>query len=302
MHIPVLLHEVIEYLNLTSLPAGRQVPKEVIDATLDGGGHTLAILEQFPDIRVLGIEYDPVEYKEFKSNVESLTSKSRLITVNDSYVEMQAIAKANDFHPDGVLFDFGVSSWHYAASGRGFSFQKNEVLDMRFNPSVQTRTAADLVNLESQEELERILAELGEEQFSKQISRAIVYTRQDKPILMTDDLVGLIRGAVPSWYRHKKINPATKTFQALRMAVNDELGNIRAGLEAAIEVTRPGGRIVAISFHGLEDKTVREVFNREAKAGRIRWVTKDTIKPKWAEVSKNPRARSAKMKIAEKIL
>lgn len=305
-HIPVLLNEVIEYLNIKS-------GSKVIDATLDGGGHTLAILEKFPDVQVLGIEFDPVEYEEFERKAtrpndrshsvgqESEKQKARLKTVNESYVDMARIVAKHEFYPDAILFDLGVSSWHYESSGRGFSFQREEPLDMRFNPSVQPVAAAEVVNTRSVEELERILDEYGEEQFAQQIARAIVSARKEKVITQTSELVAVISGAVPQWYKHRKIHYATKTFQALRMAVNDELSAIHKGLEQAIEVLNSRGRLVVISFHGLEDKAVREVFKKYVTEGVIRWVTKDTIKPKWAEIKQNPRARSAKMKIIEKL-
>lgn len=290
MHTPVLLHEVIEHLNLA---AGKQI----VDATLDGGGHSLAIESQFPDVRVLGIEFDPVEYQEFTE----AHRETAIIAVNDSYEHMREIVQQYSIKPDGVLFDLGVSSWHYASSKRGFSFQANEPLDMRFNPDKEQTTAAEVVNTSNQQELEKILTEYGEEQFAPGIARAIVKARQVKPILSTFDLVAVINDVVPNWYKHRKIHPATKTFQALRMAVNHELAAIRSGLEAAIDVLEPKGRLVVISFQGLEDKMVRTVFREAVTAGKLKWVTKDTVKPKWSEIKQNPRSRSAKMKIAEKI-
>lgn len=291
-HVPVLLEEVIEYLNLSS-------EKWVIDATLDGGGHSRAITERFPGIRILGIEWDPVEHAEFLKRNPDLSA--RITAVNDSYVNIASIAAMHGIVPDAILFDLGLSSWHYEASGRGFSFQKSEVLDMRFNPHTQTTTAADIVNTHAEEELERILACYGEEQFSKEIARAIVERRATGPIMTTDDLSAVIKSAVPGWYTHRKIHWATKTFQALRVVVNDELENVRLGVSAAIEILKPGGRLAVISFQGMEDKIVRELFKERAKAGVIRWVTRHTIKPSWDEITRNPRSRSAKMKIVEKI-
>ncbi|MEK7582755.1 MAG: 16S rRNA (cytosine(1402)-N(4))-methyltransferase RsmH [Patescibacteria group bacterium] len=299
-HTPVLLHEVIEYLKLEPIKSVDSAPgKKIIDATLDGGGHTREIISRFPNVKVLGIEFDPVEVEEFRMDNSALLEK--MILVNDSYINMEQIAKENDFYPDGVIFDLGVSSWHYGSSGRGFSFQNEEPLDMRFNPKKEQTTAADIVNAWDEGQLVRILAEYGEEQFAESIANAMIRARQEKLILTTADLVSVVKSAVPGWYIHRKIHCATKTFQALRVAVNDEIETIRKGIEAAIKILNPGGRLVVISFHGLEDKTVRTVFKEQVVVGTIKWVTKDTIKPTWAEVEKNKRARSAKMKIIEKL-
>lgn len=176
-----------------------------------------------------------------------------------------------------------------------------EPLDMRFNPKVNNMTAADIVNTTSREELDKILADYGEERFSAEIAKGIADSRKIKPIIETTELVEIIKASVPTWYRKRKIHPATKTFQALRIAVNGELDNVTAGVSTAIDILRPGGRLVVISFHGLEDKIVREIFKNKTKDGVIKWVLKGTIKPKWEEVQRNPRARSAKMKVIEKI-
>ncbi len=179
-----------------------------------------------------------------------------------------------------------------------------EPLDMRFNPSAgsgQARTAADIVNTASREELDKTLADYGEEQFSVEIAKGIVDSRKIKPIIETTELVEIIKASVPAWYRKRKIHPATKTFQALRIAVNQELDNVTAGVLAAIDILEPSGRLVVISFHGLEDKIVREIFKNKTKDGVVRWVVKGTIKPEWKEIQENPRARSAKMKVIEKL-
>ncbi|MDP3697134.1 MAG: 16S rRNA (cytosine(1402)-N(4))-methyltransferase RsmH [Candidatus Taylorbacteria bacterium] len=292
-----MLNEVIEYLNIG--PGAR-----VIDATLNGGGHTRGILEKFPDTEILGMEWDPdiIENLKLKIKNEKLGNlESRLIIVNDSYINLKKIVEEHGFQPDGIIFDLGLSSWHYEKSGRGFSFMKNEPLDMRFNPQDSARTAADIINTASEEELEEILNLYGEEKFSRDIAKNIVKTRKIKLIIKTTELVETVMNAVPGWYKKRKIHPATKTFQALRVAVNGELENIEKGVLAAIDVLKNNGRLVVISFQGLEDKIVREIFKQKVKAGVVRWVVKGTIKPKWEEVKNNPRARSAKMKICEKI-
>jgi len=251
-HTPVLLKEAIEYLNI-----GKN--SNIIDATLDGGGHTRAILEKYPEVKILGIEFDPTLFKSLQLNDD------RLIKINDSYVNLKNIVKDYKFKPDGILFDLGLSSWHYEESGRGFSFKRNEILDMRFNPEIQPESAVDIVNKYSEDELRELISYLGEEQFAGNIAKNIVRARREKPIIMTEDLVNVISRSVPEWYKQQKINFATKTFQALRVKVNDELGNVRKGVQAAIEVLKPGGRLAVISFQGLEDKTVKEVFKENVK-------------------------------------
>lgn len=297
MHKPVMLNEVIEYLNI-------KLDAKIIDATLNGGGHSFGLLEKFPDINILGIEWDPDIFQETGFKIYNSEFASRLTVTNDSYVNFEKIVADNNFRPDGILFDLGVSSLHYEKSGRGFSFMKDESLDMRFNPSTssgQVQTAADIVNTESQEELTKILVDYGEENFANNIAKQIVSARKNKPIMTTAELVGIINQSVPVWYKKRKIHPATKTFQALRIAVNNELDNVEKGVLAAINVLNSGGRIIVISFQGLEDKIVREIFKQKVKDGTLKWVVKRTVKPKWEEVKNNPRARSAKMKICEKI-
>lgn len=294
MHKSVLVNEVIEYLNI-------KPSSKIIDATIDGGGHTKAILERYQDANILGIEWDPILYREISSTFQA-SSFTKLIITNDSYTNLERIVKDNEFYPDGILFDFGLSSWHYEKSGRGFSFMRNELLDMRHNPEIQVLTAMDLVNKSDTKELERILSDYGEEKFAHDIAENIVQVRNTKPIIMTSDLVSVIESSVPWWYKRKKINPSTKTFQALRIAVNDELKNVKEGILAAINVLSPSGRLVAISFHGLEDKTVRDVFKTKSKLGEIKFIKKGTIRPSWDEQRSNPRSRSAKMKVVEKIV
>lgn len=289
VHEPVMMAEVVKYLQIDS-------GSRIIDATLNGGGHTRGILEKYPEVKILGVEYDPDIFAKFQLTEEA----KRIIATNDSYVHIKEICQRYNFKPTGILFDLGVSSHHYE-NGRGFSFKGNEPLDMRFNPKIQGLTAADIVNGYGPEDLEQIISEYGEEAFAERIAKAIIHFRQIKPITTTEDLVEVINGAVPAGYKHRRIHPATKTFQALRMAVNDELSAIEEGLNAAIDVLEPQGRLVVISFHGLEDKKVRKVFKERVAREEIKWVTKDTIKPNWQEIKNNPRARSAKMKIAEKL-
>ncbi len=198
------------------------------------------------------------------------------------------------------MFDLGLSSWHYEASGRGFTFQKDEPLDMRFNTEVG-KPARAIINTYEIVELEQILRDYGDEQFSKQIAEAIGKARKIKPIMSVKDLVEVISSAVPEWYKHRKIHFATKTFQALRVVVNNELANVEKGVQSAIDILPSGGRLVVISFQGHEDKIVREILKKNVKAVIISQPVKGTVRPTWDEQKANPRARSAKMKVAEKI-
>jgi len=294
IHTPVLLNEVLEYLKI--VPSGRY-----IDATMNGGGHSLAIAEKIqPDGFVVGIEWDSDLFKETESSFKNNSLRKNLILVNDSYVNLKSIAKKHDFEPDGILFDLGLSSWHYEVSGRGFTFKKEEPLDMRFNTSNGV-PVNEIVNLYSIPEIEQILRDYGEEQFAQSISESIGINRKKKPIMTTNDLVSVISVAVPNWYKNRKIHFATKTFQALRIVANNELGNVTEGVLAAIDILKPGGRLVVISFQGHEDKIVREIFKEQVKAGRITQPKKGTVRPKWPEQQVNPRSRSAKMKVAEKV-
>lgn len=289
-HTPVLLDEVIRYLE----------PKEgsvILDCTLNGGGHAAAVVAK--GARVVGIEWDPAIARAFFTNHPEL--EGFVTVINDSYVNLEKICKEQGIVPDGILFDLGLSSLHYSASGRGFSFMRDEPLDMRFNPETNPLTAGRILNEYEPEELERILTVYGEEQFAGQIATAVALSRRAAPLRTTSELVALIESAVPVWYRHRKIHCATKTFQALRVVVNGELDNVTQGVLAAIRILKSGGRLLVISFQGAEDKIVRELFKTATKEGTIEWVTRKTIRPTWAQTKENPRARSAKLKIAQKI-
>jgi len=292
VHQPVLLNEAVEYLN----------PKpgdKIIDATFSGGGHSLAILEKIkPKGKILGIELDTELFNAAKGkffNIKGIT------LVNDNYRNLKKIAGENGFlEADGVLFDLGMSSWHLSKSERGFSFQKDEPLDMRYSEK-ESLTAREIINQWPPEEIEKILREFGEEKFSRPISKMILEARKKKPIISTFQLIEAVKKAVPLWYQHRKTNFATKTFQALRIAVNDELGNLEVGLTEMPEVLKKGGRGVVISFHSLEDRIVKNRFRELKKAGIAEIITKKPVQPTEEETAKNPRARSAKMRVIEKI-
>src|SRR3989338_1647544 len=297
MHIPVLLNEVIEHLN--PKPCGK-----FIDATIDGGGHALAILERVvPEGKLLGIEWDSRLLGDMSARISKTEFKENIILINESYVNLKQVAEQNNFiGVDGVLFDLGLSSWHLEVAGRGFSFQKDEPLDMRFgiNDHGQQPTAEDIISGASYDGLVKILKEYGEERFAKSIAAGIVNTRREKPIRTTLELVEVIKNSVPFWYRRGRLHFATKTFQAIRIAVNSELENVRQGLAQAVEILGAGGRIAVISFHSLEDRIVKNFFREEAQTGNLRIVTKKPVLSKPEEIMENHRARSAKLRVAEK--
>jgi len=288
MHISVLKKQVLEYLN-------PKPDENFIDATIGQAGHSLTILEQNkPKGKILGIELGKEVYK-------SLLAKNikRLVLVNDSYLNLKEIVEKKKFkNISGILFDLGFSSWHLENSGRGFSFKKNEPLDMRYTV-LSKLTAKEIVNNWTEKEIEKILKKYSQEKFAKRISKRITEQRKLKPIKTTFDLIEIIKQSVPSWYQHKRIHFATKTFQALRIAVNDELNNLKETLPQALEILEKGGRLVAISFHSSEDRIVKNFLKENFKSLRI--LTKKPIRSSKSEIINNPRSRSAKLRAAVKI-
>jgi 16S rRNA (cytosine1402-N4)-methyltransferase len=268
------------------------------------------------------------------SKVESLKLRRRLILVNDSFVNLKEIVKKESFKDvKGILLDLGISSWHLEKSGRGFTFQKDEFLDMRYKAETikeESLTAEKILNEWSEKEIEKVLKEYGEERFAKRISKKIVEERKIKPIRTTFQLVEIIKKAIPSWYHtrfsgYPKIHFATRTFQALRIAVNDELENLKKVLPQALEILERNGRLVVISFHSLEDRIVKN-FLKDYSHGRIRpeqipsglygasipernevapfacqILTKKLVRPSFEEIKINPRSRSARLRAALKL-
>jgi len=293
MHVPVLLKEVIDYLN-------PQANENFIDATVGQGGHTTSILEKNkPKGKVLGIEMDIDIYKELKEKMAKMSN--RLILINDSYVNLKKIVKKNDFKPiHGILFDLGLCSWHLEASKRGFSYLRDEPLDMRFNPK-NDLTAAEIINFWDIERIEEILREFGEEKYARRISLAIKEVRKKERIVGTQQLVDILKRVLPKNYDKKRIHFATRTFQALRIAVNNELQVIEDGIKQAIKILEPGGKIAVISFHSLEDRIVKNLFREKAETGELNILTKKPITASLEEIRNNSRSRSAKLRIAEKL-
>lgn len=283
IHIPVMVNEVLEHL-ITN-PDGIYV-----DATLGCGGHSKEILKSLKGGLLIGMDCDAESVKIAEDNLKEFGNK---IIVHASYTSLGSILKKKNIGSvDGVLFDLGVSMYQLLNPERGFSFQKNGFLDMRFDRNTSLR-AYDVVNRFSARELEKIFREFGEEEKSKVIAKKIVDRRRKKEISTTTELSNLIQ----SVKKRKRIHPATKVFQALRIFVNNELENLKNGLFEAYNCLKNGGRIVVISYHSLEDRIVKQFF----KSNPLRILTKKPLRPNRDEVLGNPSARSAKLRAAEKI-
>lgn len=297
MHIPVLLKEIIEGFN----------PKEnqnYIDCTLGEGGHSLEILKKIlPNGKLLGIDFDLRNINLVKNlfNKSGLKENNYML-VNDNFSNLSQIVKQKKFENiSGILFDLGLNSYFLDESKRGFSFRFNEFLDMRFDPKTSL-TAYDIVNTFSKTELENILLNLGEETFYKQIVDEIIKTRKIKEIKTTYDLNEIIYKVTPRWYKHRKIHPSTKTFMALRIYANQELENLKTAIKSACDLVSLHGKIAIISFHSLEDRIVKIYFKELVNKKEFKYVNKKVIIPKWNEIKKNKRSRSAKLRIIEKII
>ena len=291
-HIPVLLKEVLKYFN-------PQPGENFIDCTVGFAGHTLPLLEKNkPNGKVLGIEIDEKVLEILKKKIFI----ERLILVQGNFADLKKITKENSFYPiNGILFDLGMSSWQIEKKGRGFSFRKNEPLDMRFGSRASNLTAEEIINQWPEEELIKIFQEYGEERYARRIAHRVCQTRQIQPIKTTNQLVKIIQQAVPNRYQHRRIHFATLTFQALRIAVNDELDNLKKALPQALEILEKNGKLAIISFHSLEDRIVKIFFRETAKEGNLKILTKKPIRPGQEEINLNPRSRSARLRVALKL-
>lgn len=308
-HVPVLLDETLDLLS--PKPGGTY-----IDCTLGGGGHAEAILERSsPDGRLLGLDADPRTLPIAERRLSRFSG--RFVLVHANFSNLEGVARWNGFATvDGILFDLGVSSYQLDLAERGFSFRTDAPLDMRFDPS-QPTTAADLVNTLDADELASLLFRYGEEPRARAISRAIVEARRRKPIQTGGELAAIVERVVPRGRAdRKRVHPATQTFMALRLAVNRELETLEVALPQATELLRPGGRIVVISFHSLEDRIVKRFFADAARGcicppelpvcacGReptLRVLTRKVVMSSVEEQRRNPRSRSARLRAAERL-
>jgi 16S rRNA (cytosine1402-N4)-methyltransferase len=306
-HLSVMPEEVVRLLGCSSEGI-------YVDGTLGGGGHTAEILRANPANRVIGIDRDIDALNAAKEFLKPFGA--RVSFVRDDFRDLKKVVEGLGALPvDGVILDVGVSSYQLDSPERGFSFRTDAPLDMRMDTR-QEVTAASLVNTLSDAELERLFREFGEEEFSWRIAKAVVAARSKRPVETTGDLVDIVLFAVPRKFHGKRIHPATKVFQALRIAVNDELESLRQGVSGGMEALRPGGRMVVISFHSLEDRIVKNAF-REASTGcvcppkfpvcvcgkkpRARLLTKKALTAGQEELDENPRARSAKLRAIEMV-
>ena len=305
MHIPVLVREVLATLN-------PQPGQWLIDGTVGTGGHARAILEATaPDGRLLGLDADPAALEVARHNLKTYGERVHLVHAN--FADLAEVAHRYGFFPvHGILLDLGVSSLQLETAERGFSFQAEGPLDMRYDPRLSI-TAYTLINDLSEEELAELLYRFGEERRSRVIARAI---KQAWPITTTTQLAEVVTRAVGG-RRGARLHPATRTFQALRIAVNNELEALMRALDAAVSLLSPGGKLAVISFHSLEDRIVKGFFAREAKdcicpstpypvhctcghRATLRVITKKPIVARSEEIKMNPRARSAKLRVAER--
>ena len=306
-HISVLLNECIEGLDIK--PDGIYV-----DGTLGGAGHSTQIAKRLSTGRLIGIDRDPIALKVAGERLEPY--KNNVTLVHSNFCEMAQVLKDLDIPGvDGILLDLGVSSPQLDDGSRGFSYMADAPLDMRMN-SEDTLSAETVVNTWSQEGLKRILYTYGEERYAPQIAAAICRRREEAPIKTTLELVDIIRSAMPAAALREKQHPAKRSFQAIRIAVNDELGSVERVLEDAIDLLNPGGRLAIITFHSLEDRIVKTAMTAASKGctcpssfpvcvcgkkPKVKIISRKPIVASEEELERNPRARSAKLRVCEKL-
>jgi len=287
-----MIEEVMRYLD----PEPGEV---IVDCTVGEGGHASRILGAIrPGGRLIGIDQDEEVLARAKEKLKDYDGLYTLLWENfknlDSILKRLKVTRI-----DGALFDLGLSSFQLEAPARGFSFQREAPLDMRMDKRRKI-TAFDLVNHLAQAEMSKILMDFGEERWSNRIARQIVRARKNGPITTTTQLAEIVRRAVPDRNRYKRIHPATRTFQAFRIVVNQELEALETGLSATIEALAEGSMVLVISFHSLEDRIVKNKFKKFAKAGVLEILTKKPIRPQADEVRVNPRCRSARLRVGRK--
>jgi len=308
IHTPVMLEETL------SLLGPREKNELMVDANTGEGGHSSAFLSNFPDLKVICIDADSSVLGIAQKRMEDYTDRVHFYCgwSNDFFADYPSEFK----RPDTILFDLGVSFYHYKESGKGFTFEKDEYLDMRIDAS-NGLTAADLLARLPEKELADLIFNNAQEKYSRRIASSIVQQRQKSTVTTTQALADLVYRAVPASYRHAQIHPATKTFQALRIAVNGELSRLPSLLGAALRILEPGGRLGVISFHSLEDRIIKNFFRSMNKdcicpqnapickcEGRrsVDLLTKKGVTPAQEEIERNPPSRSARLRVVQKIL
>ncbi len=312
-HIPVLLTECLEYLNL-------QTHYTFVDATLGGAGHSLEVAKRIgSDSRLIGVDQDPVARAAATERLMALPDEIRpkIDVLAGNFGDLDSLLlEACVPSIDGILFDLGVSSVQIDTPSRGFSFKEDAPLDMRMDPSKHTLNAAEIINTYNAADLTRIIRQYSDEKWASRIADFIVKSREEVPITTSGQLVEIIKAAIPASARRANGHPAKRTFQALRIEVNSELDVLRRGLEAAIRWLAPGGRIVVISYHSLEDRIVKDIFKQYSQGCTcppdlpvcvcgnkpvLKVVTKKPILPTAEEIERNPRSRSAKLRVATRL-
>jgi len=289
-HIPVLVEEVMTFLRC-------EPGRTYVDATLGGGGHASEILKRTaPDGVVIGMEWDEDALCEARNTLMPFGDRVKIFREN--FIHLSDFVMAESV--DGILLDLGLSSIQLEKEERGFSFKGEGPLDMRMDQRMN-HTAAYLINRLSSEELEYTLSQYGEERWAKRIARAIVQERERDTIRTTQALRKIVHRAIPRRFHSRRIDPATRTFQAFRIRVNEELENLGKILETGWKILKRGGRICIISFHSLEDRMVKETFRKLEKQGEMRILTKKPVTPSEEEQRRNPRSRSAKLRCAERV-
>jgi len=291
-HIPVMSGETIKYLNIKKNGT-------YIDCTFGGGGHSLGIIENLSSKgKLLALDWDCKTEKLF---IENFSSYKNAKFVCRNFAELEtAVRECNIKKIDGILFDLGFSSLQIDDYNRGFSFNFDAPLDMRYGEN-NLLTAAKIVNTYDEQKLTKIFLDFADERFAPKIAKAIITYRLQKNISKTFELVEIIRSATPYWYHRRKIHFATKTFQALRIAVNNELENIEKGILSAINIVSKGSKIVVISFHSIEHRLLKNIFKEAVKNNFIKLVEKKPVFPSAFEIAENPRSRSAQLRVVEKI-
>jgi 16S rRNA (cytosine1402-N4)-methyltransferase len=295
-HIPVLKDESINGLAIKKGDI-------IIDGTLGGGGHTYEMIKRWgKDIKIIGLDLDI----EAKSRTESLIENipSDFTFINSGFQDIDKVLSDLDIKEvDGILLDLGISSFQLEVAGRGFSFLKDEPLLMTMKRDLipEDLTAKEIVNTWEEESIADIIYGFGEEKYSRKIAKKIVEARKEKEIKTTFDLVKIIQDAVGGYYKGLRIHPATRTFQALRIATNSELSNLENGIEKGFNCLKKGGRMSIISFHSLEDRIVKRAFVKLKEEGKGDVLTKKPIIPSGEEIKENPRARSSKLRLLEKL-
>ncbi len=289
-HVPVLVEEVMTFLRC-------EPGRTYVDATLGGGGHASEILRRTaPDGVVIGMEWDEDALSEARNTLMPFGDRVKIFREN--FIHLPDLMKTESV--DGILLDLGLSSMQVEKKERGFSFKGEGPLDMRMDQRL-TDTAADLINRLSVEELEDTLWRYGEERWAKRIARAIAREREREPVETTQTLRKIVHHAIPRRFHSRRIDPATRTFQAFRIRVNDEMENLKRIMETGWKVLKNGGRMCVISFHSLEDRMVKAAFRRLENEGEMRALTQKPVAPSEEEQRRNPRSRSAKLRCAERI-